>query len=338
MNLQKQQRVFLLILIGGAALLTFFIFQPFLIALIFAAAIAVVLQPLYQRILGMLRGQKSLAAALTTFTALLILSIPITLLGTQITKEAADLYTALTKNGAHDTVIIRANALLQEFIPEASIDLAQYARQALAWLLPNLASVFSSSARIALSAFVFFFALYYLLKDGVRLKHTIVHLSPLADTDDELVLTKLRTAVSAVIRGNLTIALIQGIVATIGFLIFGVPNATLWGSVTAIAALIPGVGTALVVVPVAIYLFLTGNIIATIGLLIWGATAVGLVDNLLGPRLLGRGTDLHPLLVFLAVLGGIALFGPLGILLGPVIVSLLIALLGIYTTHLKARS
>ena len=99
----------------------------------------------------------------------------------------------------------------------------------------------------------------------------------------------------------------------------------------AIAALIPSVGTALVFVPAIILLFISGQIFAAFGLLLWGALAVGLIDNFLGPKLIGRGMHLHPLLVLFSVLGGIVFFGPIGFVLGPIILSLLFALLDIYS-------
>ena len=119
----------------------------------------------------------------------------------------------------------------------------------------------------------------------------------------------------------------------VGFWIFGVPNAILWGSFAAIAALIPGIGTALVLTPAILFLFARGEIFSAIGLLAWGVGVVGLIDNFLGPRLMGRGIELHPLIILLSVLGGIGFFGPIGFLLGPLIVSLFFALLDIYSVR-----
>ncbi len=112
--------------------------------------------------------------------------------------------------------------------------------------------------------------------------------------------------------------------------IFGIPNGFLWGTVAAIAALIPGIGTALVFIPAIAFLFFIGNIPQALGLLAWGALAVGLIDNILGPKLVGRGMQLHSLLVLLSVLGEIIFFGPSGIFLGPLSLSLLFVLLSIY--------
>ena len=173
-------------------------------------------------------------------------------------------------------------------------------------------------------------SLYYLLKDGQKLKRAAIEYSPLANIDDEMILKKLELAIGSVIKGNFTIAFIQGILAFIGFTIFGVPNAILWGAAAAVAALIPSVGTALVLLPAVALLFLSGQLFPAVGLLLWGMLAVGLIDNFLGPKLIGRGMKLHPLLVLFSVLGGLVFFGPVGFLLGPIILSLLFALLHIY--------
>ena len=331
MNHKIIQNKFILILLAVALILSFFILRPFINVIVLACAFAVVFQPIYQKLLVFVNKKSGLAAALATFVVFILLFTPLILLATQITQEASTLYGYITDSGGGDKLIAKLNDVINKFSPGHSIDVNQYARQALNWLLPNLYSLFSNSARIVLDAFIFFFALYYLFKDGHKLKNILVKMSPLLDIDDEMLFKKIGTAINTVIIGNLTIAIIQGIVTIIGFLIFGVPNATLWGSATVIAALIPGIGTALILIPAIAFLVLTGELLSAAGLTIWGIAAVGTIDNFLGPRIMGKGTNLHPLLVFLAVLGGIAFFGPMGILLGPIIISLLIALFDLYS-------
>jgi predicted PurR-regulated permease PerM len=259
----------------------------------------------------------------------------VVLLGTQIFKESSGLYQSLADDSGHSLIesingiVDRARAVLP--IPaDAEINVSQYAQQGLQFLAANIGGVFSGVAKMLLSTFVFIIAFYFLLKDGRQLKEYLVALSPLADKDDNKIVSRLETAVSASIKGSLTIGLVQGILTGIGFSIFGVPNAVLWGSVAAIAALVPGIGTALVIVPGVAYLFLTGETMSGIGLLAWGVVAVGLIDNILGPRLVGQGMRLHPLAVFLSVMGGLAFFGPLGFLLGPLAFSVCLAFIDIH--------
>jgi predicted PurR-regulated permease PerM len=173
-------------------------------------------------------------------------------------------------------------------------------------------------------------ALYYLLKDGYKLKNYLLALSPLDDSNNNFIINRIRLAVFSVVKGNLLIGLIQGTLTGIGFALFGVPNPVLWGGVASIAALIPSIGTAIVITPAIIFLFVSGNNVGAGGLLVWGIIVVGLVDNFLGPKLVGSSMRLHPLVTFLAVLGGLAFFGPLGILLGPLVLSIFLVLVEIY--------
>ncbi|MFA4890349.1 MAG: AI-2E family transporter [Candidatus Paceibacterota bacterium] len=335
-NHQKSELYFLFFLLAGIFIIVFFIFKPFLYVIVLAIVFATVFGPLHKKMLAMTRDRKSLAALLVTATILAVVVVPLTFLGIQIFQEASGLYSSLVGNGDATNLSRVVGDTIQglaRFSPvpiEFSVDVNQYLKQGLSWLLQHLGPLFANVAKAMASVFIFLIALYYLFKDGHKLKRAIVALSPLQDIHDETIFNKLTSAINSVIKGNLAVAIIQGILTAIGFAIFGVPNATLWGSVAAIAALIPGIGTALVLLPAILYLFFSGEMLFAVGLLIWGVTAVGLVDNFLGPKLVGRGTRLHPFLILLSILGGIVFFGPLGFLLGPLVLSLLFALLEIY--------
>ena len=256
-------------------------------------------------------------------------------LGFQILKEAKNLYVSLAADGGKDTILRSINDLALGFherfpgLPLVSLDFEQYLKQGLSWILNHLGAVFSNFANMLATAFLFLISLFYLLKDGPKLRKKIIYLSPLNDADDETIINKLELAMSSVIKGNFVIAMIQGTLTAIGFAIFGVPNYILWGTAAAVTSLIPTLGTSLVFIPAIIVLFFSGQYFPALGLLIWDVLAVGLIDNLLGPKLIGRGMKLHPLLILLSVLGGIVYFGPIGILLGPIIISLLFVLLDI---------
>lgn len=338
MNDRKPQFYYILALFAGAILVAFFIFRPFFYSIITAMVFAVVFKPLHARALRITRGREGTAAFLTAVFIVIIILVPVTLLGMQIFDEARLLYVSITEGGGKDNIlnaVWKLIAYIQRFIPaqmEFSADFDGYLKQGLDWLVRHLGDIFSNFAKIILNFFIFLTALYYLLKDGERLKKTIVNLSPLSDTDDEKIFNTIESAINSVIKGNLTVAVIQGALTSAGFAVFGVPNAILWGSVAAIAALIPGVGTSLVLIPAILFLFLSGKVFAGFGLLAWGAGAVGLVDNFLGPKLVGKGMRMHPFIILLSVLGGIGFFGPIGFLLGPLTMSLLFALLEIISS------
>jgi predicted PurR-regulated permease PerM len=335
-NSQKPQFYFLLILLAIALILSFLILRPFLFAFTLAIVFAVLFQPLYRKILKYTFKFEALASFITIIIIVILIFTPLMFLGFQILKEAKNLYVTLAADVGKDTILRSLNGLANNFhqrfpnLPEFSIDFELYFRQGLSWILNHLGAVFSNFASMIATAFLFFISLFYLLKDGVKLRKKIIHLSPLNDADDEMIIRKLEQAMSSVIKGNFVIALIQGTLTAIGFAIFGVPNFILWGTAAAVTSLIPTLGTSLVFVPAIILLFIGGQYFSAGGLLIWDMLAVGLIDNLLGPKLIGRGTELHPLLILLSVLGGVLYFGPIGLLLGPIILSLLFALLDIY--------
>jgi len=345
-ELHKPQFRFLLVSLAGAAILLFFIFRPFLFSLILAVILAVVFQPLYQRLLKITRQREGLAAIITTLLVVIFILTPLTFLGVQILREAQQLYFFLTENSSKDIIFNAFKELVnkaEQMFPGAkdfsfNFKADQYLKDGANWLLQNLGAIFSNLARLLVNSFIFLIAFYYLLKDGQKMKKIIVDLSPLGNTEDETIFKKLGSAINSVVRGNLIIAIIQGTSTAIGLTIFGVPNPVLWGTLAAITALIPGVGTSLVIIPSIAFLFLSNKIVPMLGLTIWGIVAVGLIDNFLGPKLVGSGMHIHPLLVILSVLGGVAFLGPIGFLLGPLAVSIFFAFLDIYVYLLGKES
>lgn len=340
MNANTFRPYFLVALIAVSSVLAFFIFQPFLVILVLAVVFAVVLQPLYRGILRRMSDSPGLAAFATMLVSVVCILIPLIFITIQITGEVQSLYAAIVEGGNKtylNTALESVSEVATQYVPglalsrtDFSTSVDQYIKDGLTWLVQHLGGAFSGIAKLLLSLFIFLVALYYFLRDGEKLKRTIIDVSPLADTDDNAVLTRLEQAINSVIRGSLTIALIQGVLTSVGFAIFDVPNSVLWGVVAALAALIPGFGTSLVLAPGIAYLFIVGATMPAVGLLIWSVLAVGLIDNLLGPRLMGKGMRIHPLIVLLSVFGGLAFFGPVGVFLGPLCTSLLFALVSIH--------
>ena len=331
-NVKQRQYIFLLIILAVTIVLTFLVLKSFLLILALGAVFAVTFQPVMRFFERITKG-KSISAFLTTVIVIICIILPLVSVASQILIEAVGLYGRLQSGGYTEFATIFEN--LSQKLPFAvnvELDTQAYIQKGLSLLVSNLGSLFSNVANIIANLLIFFVVLYYLLKDGQSLRKTAVHHSPLVDTDDELVLGKMGRAVNSVMRGRVLLAVLQGFLAAIGMFIFGVPNPALWGSVTVITALVPGVGTALVVVPAALYLFWKASLGNAIGFLIWGVVLVGMIDNVLGPKLLGKSTQVHPLLILLSVLGGITVFGPLGFLIGPLVISLLFALLEILFT------
>ena len=335
------QQYFLVALLAAAFLLTAYLLFPFFAPLVLGVVFAVVLQPLYRRFCHWFGGRESLASLATVVVTFFLILIPLFFIGFQILSESQQLYNSYSDIGIAGTidrvlgvVIPVADAVVPgsgESIANISVQLDSYVRQGLGLLVQHLGDLFSGLAAVFLALFIFFITLYYVLRDGRSLLAQAIELSPLANRDDRVIFDRLDVAVNSVIKGMLSIAFIQGLLTGLGFWIFGVPNPVLWGLVAALAAMIPAFGTALVIAPAVAYLALTGDLLAAAGLAVWGSVAVGMIDNFLSPYFMSRGMKLHPLLVLLSVLGGIMLFGPVGIFLGPLTVSFLLALLSLYT-------
>lgn len=193
-----------------------------------------------------------------------------------------------------------------------------------------LGTVFTTLMSIA----IMFVTQYFVYTESSRLRRVVTELSPMSQADTDRVLTTLRDNTSAAVLGGLLVALIQGFLGGVGFLIVGVDAPVLWGLVMALFSLLPFGGAAFVWIPVALFRFGTGQIGSGIFLVLWGMVVVGLVDNLLRPWILRRsGSQVHPMLLFFGILSGIGLFGMSGIVFGPLLIALLVTAAEIYRDH-----
>ena len=341
----KTQHYFFLVILVGIGVLTFFIFYPYLTSLLLALVFSVMFRPLH-RWVSRIFSKGNQANSFSTFITLIIVAVlvitPLIFLGKQIYVESESLYTSLTDEGQRSTIVTTLNTFSQSLASKFgnlfptynfdSLNVTVYIQNFLEWSFANLDTIFSSVTKLAFEIFIMLFALFYLLRDGGKFKQSLILLSPLADKYDERIVLKLKQAIKSVVAGSLVVSVIQGVLTGLGFWIFGVPNPALWGSFAVVAALIPGFGTSLVLLPGIAYLFFTLPHLHALGLLIWGIVAVSLVDNYLGPILINRGVQIHPFVILLAVMGGLVFFGPVGFIAGPLIVALLAALLEIYKT------
>jgi len=307
--------------------LTFFIFLPFVSVLAVSAVFAVLFHPLYHQVKTRVVSRESIAAALVVLIVILGVLAPLFVIGYMVFAEARDVVVALSNDQGRITETLDAMTYrVAQYLPGFEIDLREHVRTALVFFTQSLGPIFAKTASILFSLFLGLIAFFYFLKDGPRFRDFMIAYSPLRDTFDHQILEKLKLTINSVIKGSLFIALLQGVLSGIGLAIFGVPNPILWGSLAALGALIPSVGTALILVPAIIYLFVIGSVGPAVGLLIWSVLAVGLIDNFLGPHFIGRGVRIHPFFVLLSVLGGVAFFGPSGFILGPLALSLLVVL------------
>ncbi len=342
-NTRTIQLSFFFSLFGVTLVLGFFIFEPYLNILVLAAMFAIISYPFYQRLLKRFGGKReSLASVLTVLLMVIIIGTPITLLGMRVFNEASQLYgqlgdTTAAEQGVLGDIEPSANPILHNlqirfegFMTKVGGDVDFYFQKTLNWVAEHAGPFLQGIAQFSLAIFLWLLSVYYFLKEGSRIKALLVKFSPLSDRYDMEIVNRIVTAVKSVIGGSLIVALLQGVLAGVGFAIFGVPTPAIWGLIAVFAALVPTIGTALVTLPAVAFLFLTSHTVAAIGLLLWGFLIVGTIDNVVRPKLIERGIRVHPLTILLSVLGGLAFFGPVGFLTGPVIVSLLSEFLKIY--------
>lgn len=308
---------------------------PFVSAIALAAIIVVICEPLHQWIRRVTPGQnKSLAAFLTTFVVLVAIVIPLILMSSLVVHELVGFYQELnTDDVTTQTSLDSLESIIQQYVP-FEVNLKEQIRTSAGWITSNLGAIFAGTVS---TIFIFMIALvgsFYFFRDGREFMQLIIKASPLPDTEDQVIFDRMAKAVRAVATGTILIALIQGTLVAIGLTFAGVPRAVLWGSISSVGALMPGIGTSIVTVPAIIYLFSIGSTIPAIGLTVWAVVIVGLVDNVVGPYLLSRNHNMHPFIILISVLGGIALFGPIGFIVGPVIVTLFIVLLEIYHQYI----
>ncbi|MFA6297423.1 MAG: AI-2E family transporter [Candidatus Paceibacterota bacterium] len=316
-------------------ILSFLVFLPFLPTLILAATFAVVIYPIHKKVLRFCRGRKTLASFVTLISLIVLIIVPLFLITAQVFNETTSAYYHMasketTLSLTLDTIQSKINSKIESVFPGVTIDIRNYITSASEWALSNMGNFFSSTISIGLNLFLGIFALFYFIKDGKKFMDLFQDITPFPREHTDLLIKKLRGSIRSIIGGSIVVAFCQGVASGIGYAIFGLPNPALWGVVTGLAALVPGLGTSIMLVPAIIYIFITGTLFQGIGMSLWGLLGVGLIDNFLAPKLIGGGLNIHPLIVLFSIIGGLSFFGPEGFLLGPLTLSLLFALFQIF--------
>jgi predicted PurR-regulated permease PerM len=348
MTRSNYQFIFYIVLLIGVAVFFFFIAAPFISAIFLAIITAVFFQPIHQRIVKRFNNQKNLPSIVSTAIVLALIFIPVIFIANLVVRESATLYSNIQDtnidSGTITQIVKPIETYVESKIPGLDIkvdqflDLDVYVKKGFVWFSQHVASFFSGILNLTFGLFIYILCLFYVFREGHLIFKNILAWSPLFDTQDTIVLNKISAAVNSVLRGQLMVGLIQGGLTGLGFWIFGLQNPVIWGVVAAIASLIPAVGTSLINIPAIIFLLVTGSLPQAFGLLVWAILAVGLVDNILGPHLMKRGVTIHPFLILISVLGGLSFFGPIGFIAGPVVLSLLFALLDLYPTIVRTAT
>ncbi len=324
-----------------ALVLVFFIIESFLAPLILAFSLAIIFQPLYQYLKRHLGGQDTVAALIAVVLIVLIVLVPLVFVGQALFNEALSLYTMVSVNGHAQNWFNQSVANLQSYLqqhisPQITLNASNYLQQGLQWVVSRLNSFFAEFLRILFEVLIMIIALFYILRDGHFLRDQYIRISPLPDEYDERIIKTLSSAISSVIRGSLIVAVLQAIQGSVAIFIAGYPSPIIWGIIIGVASFVPGVGTGIIMIPLILFTFFTGHIMQGVLLTVWYILAVSLIDNILSPHVLKRGgIAVHPFMILLGVIGGLVIFGPIGFIVGPLIMALFFALLELYPIVLK---
>jgi len=341
--------VLLLVLLYGA----FLILSPFVKALIWAAILAVLFYPAYDWLLRVFKGKATLAA----LTIIVLIALVIVLPGIQIVGFLAEEVVELVKSvgaltNSEGVETWKRHPWIQWLLGWWSmlgVELAKFkfeidlrkvviqgAQVSSGVVLSQLTGAAQNIFLFVANLLLVLFTLFFFLRDGAAFCYRLRRLLPMDPEHQERLFTNIVNAVTAVVHGCLVVAMIQGFLAGLAYWVLGVPYAIVWGVATAFFALLPVGGSTIVTIPVTIYLFMQGDIIGGVLMAIWALGVVGGVDNVLKPIFIGTRLKLPMLLLFFGILGGLSVFGALGLILGPVLFALLAAFLDLYREEYAA--
>jgi predicted PurR-regulated permease PerM len=351
-GLSRLAIVFFIACFGFVVYFLYEVFLPFFSILIWAVVLTVIFSPLFTIILRRLRGRRAAAAFLTCLLILLLIVLPLTFLGVLITQQSIALYESAQQNaGSLADVAARIQALqtrpgaqrilqlARAWMGTTEVDISQLLRDAASavsrFLMDAGPSLLRNVGEWFVSFFLIFITMFFLLRDGPQVIEAIKAASPLPHEIEEELFRKFEDVSYATFFGSLLTAVAQGLAACLLFWALSLPAPLFWGAVVSLVSLVPIVGTFLVWLPWTAYLLLAGQTTRGILLMAIGGLVVGSIDNFLKPIIIRGRTDMHPLLVFLSVLGGLQAFGFLGVLLGPLLVALFLTFLNFYQLEFR---
>jgi predicted PurR-regulated permease PerM len=326
------ERAFFVALLLVVTLAFFWLIRGFLQPIFWAVALGIVVYPLHARLEQRLRRGKPLAAGISVVVVVIVVILPLIGLGAAVAQEGAALYERLQGDGhGIENIFGQVQQRMPQaiaFVERLGIDTTRLEEQiqnvavtASRAIAERALSIGSGTLRGTIFFFLMLYLLFFFLRDGPRILDAIIRALPLGDQRERHLLGRFAEVSRATIKGTLVVGIVQGTIGGIAFAVLGINAPVLWGTVMALLSILPAVGTALVWLPAAIFLMLTGHILAGIALVLIGVFVIGLVDNLLRPVLVGRDTQLPDYVILLSTLGGLAGFGLAGIVIGPTIAA-----------------
>lgn len=332
------------IFLGVITIAFFTIMKPFFYPLFWAAILAGIFYPFYTWLNKKIKSN-NLSSVITLVLIFSIIVLPLIGVGTLVVKEAFDLYSQAASNSTEiNTAIVNATNWVQHnpyaktlhlnesFLSQKAVETYQY----ITGFLVDSATTFTQNSLIFTAMFfIMFYALFFFIRDGKIFLKGLMRLMPIGDRYEKILYSKFTSTVSATIKGSLVVGLVQGTLGWIMFTLAGIQGSLIWGVLMVLLATIPGIGCSIVWIPVALFSLITGHTNEGLGMLAFGILVISTIDNFIRPLLVGKDTELHPIMVLFSTLGGILTFGISGFIIGPVVASLLIAFWEMYDEYFK---
>lgn len=332
-----QQTFFFALLITTTGIFLWML-GTYLLPVLWGAVIAILFYPLYVWFRRTFGERAGLASLTTVLTIILAVFIPLTIIGGLIVQDSLELYQRITQNEQFErqSLLDRADEFLAYLEPYgiSQDDVIGRAQEWIATISQTLSSslvaVSQMTLTLAIQVAIMVYLLFFFFRDGATLRSQLLYYIPLEYKYGDRLLERFANTARAVVKGTLTIALLQGVIIGITFWLTGIASPVLWAVVVAILALIPALGPALIWLPAGIIMISTGALWSGVAILVVGAILVGLVDEFLRPILVGRGAQMPDAIILLATVGGLATFGISGFIIGPIIAAFFLSLWTIF--------
>ncbi|MDO8785990.1 MAG: AI-2E family transporter [Syntrophales bacterium] len=339
MNAPKINLILFFTLFGIAAVLFIYLLKPFFFPLFWATVIAAVFNPLYKRLNAKIK-RPNVSAAIMLLVVTVIIILPVSVIGSLLISESLRIYDALSRDSSYlDKSIqkiidvMRYNSYLDRLDIKESFwteKFSEIARGIADYIFVHIRSLTQNTLVFIVKFAVMFYSLFFFIRDGDKFLRTLLQSLPLENDVGEKLYKRFTDTTRAALKATLIIGGLQGTLGGLVFFVAGIEGALFWGIVMVVSSLVPGIGCSIIWGPAGIIMLLTGHTWEGLLILIFGSAVISMVDNLLRPVLIGRDVQLHPLLIFLSSLGGIALYGISGFVIGPIIASLFITIWGMY--------
>lgn len=342
--LRRTETNFFVVLVAGLTLAMAAVLWPYSGTVFWGAVLALLFEPLYRRILGRMPTRPTPAALATVAIILLIVILPVALVAITLVQEITGLFQRV-KSGQVDfgryfeQIVAALPSWATGFMDGAGLGDVGALQQKLTAAITTRGQAVAGRAvdfgQDALDLIVGFcvamYLLFFLLRDGREVSRKVIEAIPVDPRHRGVLIDKFTTVIRATVKGNILVAAAQGALGGLAFWALGVHGAVVWAVVMAFLSLLPAIGAALIWAPVALYLLATGEVWQGVALIAWGVLVIGLIDNVLRPALVGKDTQMPDYVVLITTLGGLALFGLNGFVIGPVIAAMFIAVWQIFT-------